>query len=89
MVKCTFCGDEVERGTGKTKILKEGKLVHLCSMKCEKNMFKLGRVARETPWTAEYRTVKDMRLLTVANQKKAEKTEKKEVVAKKEVKKSK
>ena len=76
-MKCTFCGDEIERGTGKTKIMKDEKIVHLCSMKCEKNMFKLGRVARETAWTAEYKVVKDMRMATekhkAAEQKEAKK----------------
>jgi len=82
-MKCTFCGDEIERGTGKIKIMKDEKVVHLCSMKCEKNMFKLGRIAREIPWTAEYKVFKKMRMATeqhkAAEQKEAKKIAKAEV----------
>ncbi len=62
MAKCGFCGNEIERGTGKIKIMKDGKVIPLCSMKCEKNMFKLKRVSREMPWTNDYRALKVVRL---------------------------
>jgi len=75
-MKCTFCGYDIEKGTGKIKIMKDGKVVNICSTKCEKNMFKLGRVARETPWTAEYKAVKQMRMSTAANQAKEAKSKK-------------
>lgn len=75
-MKCTFCGYDIEKGTGKIKIMKDGKVVNLCGTKCEKNMFKLGRVARETPWTAEYKAVKQMRMSTAANQAKESKSKK-------------
>ena len=70
MVKCTFCGSEIEKGTGKTKILKEGKAVELCSMKCEKNMFKLKRTPRRVKWTEAYHKEKTMRLSTAKTTKK-------------------
>ncbi len=66
MLKCAFCGDDIERGTGKVKILKEGKVVPLCSMKCEKNMFKLKRIPRKIKWTAAFRAAKEMRMATAA-----------------------
>ena len=74
MVKCSFCGFEVEKGTGTTKIMKDGKILPLCSNKCHKNMFKLGRIPREIQWTAEYKAVKTMRMTTAQHQK-AEKKE--------------
>ncbi len=61
-MKCTFCGNEIEKGTGKTKIMKDSKVIHLCSMKCEKNMFKLGRLPRNIQWTKEYKDAKAVRL---------------------------
>ncbi|MBS3117398.1 50S ribosomal protein L24e [Candidatus Woesearchaeota archaeon] len=54
MAKCTFCGYEVERGTGKLYVFKTGKTANFCSSKCEKNMLKLKRKARRLPWTANY-----------------------------------
>ena len=63
MVKCNFCGEEIVRGTGKIYVKKDGKVLNLCSNKCEKNMFKLGRIAREIPWTAEYKIFKKMNKL--------------------------
>lgn len=39
-------------------VLKTGKILDFCSMKCEKNMLKLGRKARTTKWTEEYHKIK-------------------------------
>lgn len=61
-MKCTFCGCDIEKGTGKTMFMKDGKIVNLCGRKCEKNMFKLGRISRETKWTADYKAAKLVRL---------------------------
>lgn len=61
-MKCTFCGFDIERGTGKQKFMKDGKTVNLCGMKCEKNMFKLKRTPRKIGWTEDYRKAKEMRL---------------------------
>lgn len=52
-MKCTFCGTNIEKGTGKTLARNSGKLVFLCSSKCEKNMFKLERKPRYVEWTEE------------------------------------
>ena len=51
MPACTFCGDELKPGTGKMYVKKEGRILYFCSMKCEKNMIKLGRRALQTKWT--------------------------------------
>ncbi len=47
MVKCSFCGNEIEQGTGKIYVQIDGKILNFCSMKCEKNELKLKRKARE------------------------------------------
>ncbi len=52
MVKCSFCGENIEKGTGKMYVKKDGKILFFCSTKCEKNMLKLGRIPRVTRWTA-------------------------------------
>jgi large subunit ribosomal protein L24e len=51
MVKCTFCGSDIERGTGKMFVKTDGKIFNFCSNKCEKNMFKLKRKPLETKWS--------------------------------------
>ncbi len=47
---CTFCGSQIEPGTGLVVIQNDGERVHLCSSKCRKNA-DLGRVSREVEWT--------------------------------------
>lgn len=76
MTKCSFCGCDIERGCGKTKIMKDGKVLHLCGTKCEKNMFKLKRIPRETPWTSEYQALKQVRLGLLKGEKSEKATEK-------------
>ncbi len=51
MVKCAFCGEQIPKGTGKIIVMNDGKQVNMCSMKCEKNMFKLKRKPIETRWS--------------------------------------
>ena len=58
MVKCTFCGTEIAQGTGKIIVMNDGKIINVCSMKCEKNMFKLKRKVLETRWTQGFRDKK-------------------------------
>ncbi len=76
MVKCSFCGNELSLGTGKLYVKKDGKLLYFDARKCEKNMLKLNRKARETRWTSEYRDVKKAALATAAAEKKEVKAEK-------------
>ncbi len=47
--KCTFCGTQIEPGTGKMLVKKDGSIHYYCSSKCENNM-KLGRIPRLTEW---------------------------------------
>ncbi|MBI2148009.1 50S ribosomal protein L24e [Candidatus Woesearchaeota archaeon] len=57
-MECTFCGKNIERGTGKMFVQNDGKILYFCTMKCEKNMLKLRRKAHTTPWTKEFRREK-------------------------------
>lgn len=54
-MKCSFCGNAIERGTGKIFVKKTGKILAFCSRKCEKNMLKLGRNPRIIKWTLTHR----------------------------------
>ena len=58
MAKCSFCGTNIEPGTGKMFVKKDGKILYFCSRKCEKNMLVLKRKPRDTRWTAEAAAVK-------------------------------
>jgi len=52
MAKCSFCGEQIEKGTGKMLVYVSGKIDYFCSTKCEKNMLKLGRKPTKARWTA-------------------------------------
>jgi len=67
-MKCSFCGIQIERGTGKMFVKLDGKVLYFCSNKCEKNMLKLRRKPRTTTWTKEHADIK-----AVAKSSKAEK----------------
>ena len=51
---CSFCGDDIEPGTGKMFVKKDGAIFYFCSAKCERNQLKLGRVPRRVKWTKRY-----------------------------------
>ena len=59
---CAFCGREIEPGTGKIYVTRDGHVYYFCSSKCQKNMLKLGRVPRRVRWTEAYRKEKTVRL---------------------------
>jgi len=48
---CSFCGNDVEPGTGKMFVRRDGTVFFFCSSKCEKNLLDLGRVPRTVRWT--------------------------------------
>jgi len=50
MPKCSFCNQDIEKGTGKLFVKKDAKQLNFCSTKCEKNMLKLKRVPRKMKW---------------------------------------
>ena len=47
---CSFCGHQLEPGTGKMFVKKDGSIFYFCSTKCQNNQ-KLGRVPRRVQWT--------------------------------------
>jgi len=55
MAICSFCGENISKGTGIMYVKKDGKKLDFCSSKCEKNMLKLKRKPRETKWTKHYK----------------------------------
>lgn len=54
MSKCSFCGKNIEFGTGKIFVKTDGRILHFDKMKCEKNMLKLNRKPRDFKWTESY-----------------------------------
>src|SRR3970040_1266089 len=48
---CSFCGNEIEPGTGKMFVRRDGTVFFFGSSKCEKNLLKLARVPRTVRWT--------------------------------------
>ncbi|ODS42372.1 MAG: hypothetical protein MSIBF_03345 [Candidatus Altiarchaeales archaeon IMC4] len=64
-MECSFCGIEIERGTGKVYITKRGTAVNFCSRKCTKNMLKLKRKPRKVKWTKTYREEKEIRIKAI------------------------
>ena len=70
--KCSFCYREIEPGTGKMYVKKDGTILFFEANKCYKNMIELKRVPRTTQWTDKAISEKKIRL------KSAEKAENKE-----------
>lgn len=48
---CSFCGNEIEPGTGKMYVKIDGTIYNFCKNKCHKNLIKLRRIPRRTGWT--------------------------------------
>jgi len=89
--KCSFCGEDINPGTGKMTVEHSGAVAFFCSSKCEKNV-SIKRSARKVKWTKDYRTEKAIRVqhLSDTKAKKVESKEKpKKEAPKKEVKKAK
>jgi large subunit ribosomal protein L24e len=53
--RCSFCRKDIELGTGKMFVKKDGTVLHFCSSKCEKNRLKLKRVPRKVTWIKKKR----------------------------------
>lgn len=58
MRTCSFCGNNVEPGTGKMFVKKDGTIFFFCGMKCQKNMLLMGRIPRRVVWTETYMRAK-------------------------------
>lgn len=57
MDRCSFCGEEIEPGTGTMLVLGDGKTMYFCSHKCLSN-YRLGKNPRKVRWTKAYREAK-------------------------------
>ena len=55
---CTFCGNQISKGTGVMFVKRDGTTYYFCSKKCEKNGLKLKRSNRDVRWTKIYRKVR-------------------------------
>ncbi len=56
-MKCSFCGAEIEPGTGIMLVKNDGKILYFCSSKCLKN-YRLGRNPRKVNWVRKQRKEK-------------------------------
>jgi len=63
--KCSFCGVDIEPGTGKMYVKKDGTVLNFDANKCYKNMIQLKRVARKTEWTEKAAIEKAARLKAI------------------------
>ena len=57
---CAFCGNDIEPGTGKMYIRRDGTIHFFCSGKCERNLLHLGRQPRWTRWTKQFRRARGL-----------------------------
>ncbi len=53
MPDCSFCKREMPFGTGVTLVKNDGRLLHFCSSKCEKNTLKLHRKPANLKWASK------------------------------------
>ena len=60
--KCSFCYRDIEPGTGKMYVKKDGSVFNFCTNKCYKNMIELKRIPRTTAWTEKFAVEKESRL---------------------------
>ena len=57
-MKCSFCGSNIPKGTGKMFVKNTGEIFYFDKSKCEKNFF-MGRDKKKLKWAkAEKKSVK-------------------------------
>jgi large subunit ribosomal protein L24e len=49
MVRCSFCKQDIDKGSGRIYVTKVGDVLHFCSSKCEKNQL-MKRKPRKVGW---------------------------------------
>lgn len=54
-LRCSFCSNAIEAGTGKMFVRRDGSVSYFCSSKCEKNALKLRRIPRKMRWIRKAR----------------------------------
>lgn len=50
-MSCSFCGHDVEPGTGTLFVKRDGSVFTFCSSKCKNNQLGLKRINRYVRWT--------------------------------------
>jgi len=55
---CSFCGDELAKGSGSIYVKKDGTALFFCSSKCKRNQLNLKREGRRQMWTTASRQFK-------------------------------
>ncbi|MDP6626899.1 MAG: 50S ribosomal protein L24e [Methanopyri archaeon] len=50
---CSFCGKEIEPGSGMMYVKDDGTILYFCSSKCDNNLLNLSRVPRRVKWTEQ------------------------------------
>ena len=58
MAMCSFCSENISKGTGYMYAKKDGAVYYFCSSKCRKNQLGLGREGRKQKWTNASRLFK-------------------------------
>jgi large subunit ribosomal protein L24e len=53
MAYCSFCNEQIPRGTGETYVLRDGTSLLFCSSKCKSNGLHLKREGRLVKWTSK------------------------------------
>ncbi|VVC02052.1 50S ribosomal protein L24e [uncultured archaeon] len=48
---CSFCNNEIPKGTGEIYVLRDGTTLNFCSSKCKANQVELRREGRRVGWT--------------------------------------
>ncbi len=51
--RCSFCGEQIEPGTGIMYVLNDGSIRWFCSRKCFKNALILKRNPRKLKWASK------------------------------------
>jgi len=48
---CSFCNNEIPKGTGEIYVLRDGTALPFCTSKCKANAVELKREGRRVKWT--------------------------------------
>jgi len=62
MVKCSFSGEQIPKGTGRMVVRNSGRIYYFLNSKNLKNFMKLGRKPQKTKWTHTARKLKEQRV---------------------------
>jgi large subunit ribosomal protein L24e len=53
MAFCTFCNNQIPKGTGEIYVLRDGTMLNFCSSKCKVNSIDNKREGRLMKWTSK------------------------------------